>query len=236
MLQTTFLHDGWEFIRTDLEGGTIGYSKSEWLPAMVPGHVHADLVSNGVIADPHAEMNEMGCQWVDRADWSYRTTFEWSTKEGLPIRVLRFEGLDTICTVLLNGEEIAKHDNMHVPLEVDVTGKLKEGVNDLRIDFQSAIRVGEIRRLEYYMSEGLPPETDRFDERSFVRKAQYMYGWDWGPRLVSVGIWRPVRLLEFASRITDVHVQTERTEKGWKLTLDTRYEGEGELRHTFTSG
>ncbi|CAN5370520.1 glycoside hydrolase family 2 TIM barrel-domain containing protein [soil metagenome] len=236
MLHTTFLHDGWEFIRTDLEGGTVGYSKAEWLPASVPGHVHADLVANGVIADPHQEMNELGCQWVDKADWSYRTTFEWNAKDGLPNRVLRFEGLDTIVHVVLNGEKVGSSDNMHVPLEIDVSEKLREGVNDLRLDFESAIRVGEVRRLEYYAAESLPSETDRFDERSFVRKAQYMYGWDWGPRLVSCGIWRPMRLLEFASRITDVHVRTERAEEGWRLSLATTYTGEGQVRHALASG
>jgi len=76
MLQTTYLHSGWEFIERGADSRTVGTIKPEWLPAQVPGHVHLDLVANGVIADPFVRMNELGCQWVDHADCVYRTTFE----------------------------------------------------------------------------------------------------------------------------------------------------------------
>jgi beta-mannosidase len=220
MLRTTYLHSGWEFVQTDLENKKVGFSKTEWLPANVPGHVHLDLMENGIIPDPFERMNELGCQWVDQVDWSYRTTFEWSATEELPTRILRFEGLDTICTVRLNGEDIAQHDNMFVPLEVDVTDRLREGQNELRVDFQSAVRVGDERRAAYFAKEGLDDSVDRFNDRSFVRKAQYMYGWDWGPRLVSCGLWRPVSIVEYANRITDVHVHQEHHEDG-SVTLRT---------------
>jgi beta-mannosidase len=185
-----------------------------WLPATVPGHVHLDLVENGVIGHPFERMNELGCQWVDQADWSYRTTFFWKPTDGLPTRVLRFEGLDTICKITLNGVQIGEHENMFVPLEIDVSSALVEGENALQIDFQSAVRVGEERRKAYFEKDALREDTPRFEERSFVRKAQYMYGWDWGPRLVSCGIWRPVALLEFEARILDVHVTQTHLETG----------------------
>jgi beta-mannosidase len=231
MLQTTFLYSGWEFIQTEHEGKKVGYSQAEWLPAQVPGHIHLDLVANGIIADPHAQMNEAGVQWVDEANWSYRTTFAWAPSEGLDHQLLHFAGLDTVCKVLLNGNVIASHDNMHVALDIDVTGKLIEGDNELRINFQSAARVGRERRDVYFAQEGLNPEMPNFPERAFVRKAQYMSGWDWGPRLVSCGIWLPVALVEYASRILDVQIVQTHEEDSVTVEFKTEFEGEGIIVH-----
>lgn len=232
MLQTTYLHSDWEFAQTHLIGKNVGFSKTEWLPAQVPGHIHLDLMANGIIPDPHVRMNEYGCQWVDETDWSYRTRFDWTPNVDLPRRVLKFEGLDTICEIFLNGNKVAEHDNMFVPLEVDVTDLLTEGENALEIRFQSAARVGRERQAAYFEAQGLAPDTERFEERSFVRKAQYMYGWDWGPRLVSCGIWRPVTLVEFAARITDVYVRQNHRENGIvELSIQSEVEGEGQIVH-----
>lgn len=235
MLQTTYLHAGWEFAQTDLIGRKIGYSRTEWLPAQVPGHVHLDLMANGIIPDPHLQMNEMGVQWVDEVDWSYRTTFAWQPKAGLPRRTLRFDGLDTICEIFLNGTSIARHENMFVPREIDVTESLVEGENTLEVRFESAVRVGRARRQAFLEAEGLPDDVERVLDRSFVRKAQYMFGWDWGPRLVSCGIWQPVRLIEHAGRILDVHVRQRHLDDGTvELTLQSTVEGEGSVSHRLT--
>ena len=232
MIRTT-LGSGWEFVQTDLEGQKVGYSPIEWLPADVPGHVHLDLLANGVIPDPFVGMQEAGVQWVDEKDWSYRTTFAWTPKTAAPRRVLRFNALDTVCTVRLNGAEIATHDNMFTVLEVDVTDLLQEE-NELRIDFRSAVRVGNERRAAFLAANpDVPEAVERMDDRSFVRKAQYMYGWDWGPRLVSCGVWQAVELLEFAARLVDVHVvRTPDGEGGWDLTIASRVEGDGVALHT----
>lgn len=202
MRRTTYLHSGWEFADQAWQGRPPEYGESPgWLSAQVPGHVHLDLVRHGVILDPFTAMGELGCQWVDDHDWSYRTAFEWHPDPENPIRVLHFEGLDTICEVFLNDEKIAEHDNMFLPLEIDVSGKIVAGANTIRVDFQSAIRVGNERRASYFEKEGLPLDTSCFFERAFVRKAQYMFGWDWGPRLVSCGIWKPVKLIESPSPV-----------------------------------
>ena len=227
MVRTTYISSGWEFAQKGWDK-TIGTVKVPWLPAQVPGHVHLDLMANGVIDDPHKLMNEVGVQWIDQADWTYRTTFCWEQKNDLPKRVLRFDGLDTVCDVFLNDEHIAFHDNMFVPLEIDVSALLKPGANDLRVEFKSAIRIGEARRAEYFESNGLKDTVARFEERAFVRKAQYMYGWDWGPRLVSCGIWQPVALLEFAARVTDVHVSQKHHKNGTvSLSIHTEFDGTG---------
>lgn len=232
-MRKTFLHDGWAFAEKSWQDGQkLACSTLEWLPATVPGHVHADLVANGVIADPFTAMNELGCQWVDEAEFGYRTRFVWQPDPKLPRRILRFDGLDGVCTVSLNGKRIAQHDDMFMPLEIDVSDELCAGDNELRVDFESATRVGRERRASYFARENLADDIERFDERAFVRKAQYMYGWDWGPRLVSAGIWQPVSLLELAARIVDVHV-VQRHEPDGAVTLraTSTVEGEGVVVH-----
>lgn len=230
------LDSGWQF-RQLFEGP--GYPQNHagapgWLDAVVPGHVHLDLERAGVIADPFCRMLEYSARWIDFERWEYQTVFEWSPDASLPRRVLRFEGLDTVCTVSLNGTEIAHHDNMFVPLEVDVSSSLVDGANTLSIVFESPIKVGAERRKAYFEKEGLAWDTAQFDERAFVRKIQCMSGWDWGPRLISAGIWKPVRLVEFASRITQLSVHQEPLGgKKHRVWVEAEVEGDGELSVTF---
>ena len=230
-MKTTALHSDWTFRPLGLEPD---YHQPQLqrpgpMPAQVPGSVHLDLVREGVIADPFARRAEIGAAWVDGTDWSYATTFAWSPTEGAPRRVLRFAGLDTVCEVFLNGERVGASDNMFVPLEIDVTGLL-QAENDLRIDFRSAVKVGVERRRAYFEANGIPWETQWFDERAFVRKPGYMSGWDWGPRLVSCGVWGAVELLEFAGRIKEVSFLQERLESGrFRVWAEATTEGEGEL-------
>jgi beta-mannosidase len=231
-----FLHDDWQFALAPWREpeAKVACSTLEWLPARVPGHVHLDLVEQGVIADPFERMNELGCQWVDEQEVSYRTRFQFTPDASTPRRVLRFEGLDTLCRVFLNGEAIAEHRNMFVPLEVDVSDKLISGENQLEVRFDSAVKVGQKLRAEYFAEQGLAATTVRFDERSFVRKAQYMYGWDWGPRLVSAGVWRPVSLLEYSARIQDVHVTQVHADGGAVRVAARTLADPGVVVHVFS--
>src|SRR3954471_10625426 len=93
--------NNWQFCQT---------SEDVWRDAVVPGHVHVDLMCHALIEDPFVRQSESKCQWVDEADWSYRCAFQWHEKEGLPRQVIRFEGLDTVCSVWLNGNLLAEHD------------------------------------------------------------------------------------------------------------------------------
>jgi len=228
VLTRTLIDSGWEVAcpRWLVPPGRLGYSRLEWLPAEVPGHVHLDLVRAGVIAHPFGSLSELGSQWIDEERWSYRTSFRVTPRPELPRRLLRFDGLDTVASVWLDGEKVAEHDDMFVPLELDVSERLDGGTHELRVDFESALRVGRERRSRYFAAEGLPENLVRFDERAFVQKAQYMYGWDWGPRLVSAGIWQPVWLVEHGGRLLDVEVSQEHRANG-KVELGFRSEQEG---------
>ncbi|MCE9560366.1 MAG: hypothetical protein K8R88_15625 [Armatimonadetes bacterium] len=233
-MKRTFLHDNWQFRQAEQPGLPHAYGKApSWLPAQVPGYVHLDLIANDIIADPLTEMHEVGAQWVDLEDWTYRTNFAWSPDSTCPRQVLKFNGLDTVCHIFLNNSLLATSENMFIPLETDVT-TLLQPQNELEIRFQSPVKVGEQRREEYFAIEGLISETPNFEDRAFLRKAQYMFGWDWGPRLASCGIWRSVELQEFEGRILSFTLHQERLENGsFRVWSDTAVEGSGRLTTQF---
>lgn len=217
------LNTGWRFreLPSDHLSPTLPLP---WLPALVPGHIHDDLVRAGVIPDPFRRMNERGVQWVDETDWEYETHFEWDGEAG-DTRI-RFEGLDTVAEVYLNGRLLGTSECMFRAAEFPAEGYLKTGSNALRVVLRSARRVGRERQENWQLSgeDTMPRAWNVWDERSFVRKAQYMYGWDWGPELASCGIWRPVHLVRVpVARLT-----------GWRH--DVVFQADGSATVRFEAG
>lgn len=156
--------------------------------ATIPGTVHTDLFENQLIPDPFFGANEKQLQWIENKNWEYETTFSLSEKEISNENIeLEFEGLDTYATVYLNGKIVLEADNMFRKWIISAKNHLKKGKNHLKIVFQSAVQKGkeEAEKLSYTLPE---------KERVFVRKAQYQFGWDWGPRFVTAGIWKKVQL------------------------------------------
>ena len=180
------LNGEWYFSR----GGS-----GEWLPAKVPGTVHRDLLRHGLLPEPFYGKNEEKIQWVEDEDWEYKTTFV-VTAEQLKrdAAELFFEGLDTYADVYLNGALLLKADNMFVGYKLPVKHLLREGENRLHVYFHSPIR----QTLPQWRSNGFdyPADNDHRKEHLsvFTRKAPYSYGWDWGIRMVTSGVWRPVSL------------------------------------------
>ena len=171
--------------------------------ATVPGTVHTDLLNNGVIEDPFYRLNEEKVQWIDKKDWVYQSVFDISEKEfEKHHHEIKFEGLDTYANVVLNDTLILKSDNMHRTYIVDVKPFLKNGKNHLKIILESPIKKGlELyNNLNYKIPVSANDQAETGEVESgkrvsvFTRKAAYHYGWDWGPRLVTSGIWRPITL------------------------------------------
>jgi beta-mannosidase len=162
--------------------------EQKWLTATVPGTVHLDLMNNKIISDPYKDENEKKVQWIESEDWDYQTSFTVSAKELENQNIdLVFNGLDTFSEIYLNGKLLRKTDNMFRKWEIPVKQNLKIGENLLQIKFKSSVNVGKelAKKVPFTMPES---------PRSFVRKAQYQFGWDWGPRLVTAGIWKDVKL------------------------------------------
>lgn len=186
------LHNDWRFRQANSE---------IWHPAEVPGTVHTDLMRNRIIDDPFYRLNERGVQWVDKEDWMYETVLVPSADElGAENQEIVFKGLDTYADVYLNHQRLASTDNMHREWRCNVKGILKEGNNLLEVYFHSPIKINvpKFDALPYRHNTG--PDHSRmgglFDKTisPFARTAGFEYGWDWGPRLVTSGIWRPVYL------------------------------------------
>ncbi len=199
------LNSGWIF----REAG-----KTEWRKATVPGVVHTDLLENKLIEDPFYRDNEKDLQWIGKTDWEYQTTFQIS-KEVLKRENidLLFEGLDTYANVYLNEKEILNTDNMFRRWRVGVKDSVKPGENVLRIKFRSPINeiLPRMSKLDYQ----LPASNDQGEKTSpYTRKAPYQFGWDWGPRFVTSGIWKPIMLQTWDdARIENLHIKQRKLSK-----------------------
>jgi beta-mannosidase len=194
------LNSGWEF--RQLPGAT-ATENSVWRPAQVPGSVHLDLLHNNLIPDPFFRDNEAKLQWIEDADWEYRTTLQ--APPDLLARKnidLVFEGLDAYAEVFLNDKLVLTADNMFREWRVPVKSLLKPGANQLRIVFPSPIKAAaKIAAPDKWR------EQTHTEEKTYIRKAAFEYGWDWGPRFVTSGIWRPARLEAWdAARISNLHI------------------------------
>jgi beta-mannosidase len=159
-----------------------------WYEAEVPGTVHTDLLNNKLIPDPFIGDNEKKVQWVENEDWVYTTTFTPAPQILLKQHVeLVFDGLDTYAKVYLNNQLIIEADNMFRQWRANVKSLLKAQSNELKIVFASAVKHDDS------LAKLNPIKLAGENNRMYSRKAQYQYGWDWGPRLVTCGIWKPVR-------------------------------------------
>jgi beta-mannosidase len=216
-----FLHSGWRF----REAG-----KGEWRPATVPGCVHTDLLANKLIEDPFYRDDEPKLQWIGKTNWEYQTVFD------VPTDVLRrehvelvFEGLDTYAAVTLNGSALIEADNMFRTWRVDAKRLLKPGANTMHILFRSP--VNEILPVMAKMGYQLPAPNDQGEKTSpLTRKAPYQYGWDWGPRFVTSGVWRPVSLEAWDSaRVESLRVvQNQLGKDSAQLTAEVEVVSTGE--------
>ncbi|MCX6309155.1 MAG: glycoside hydrolase family 2 protein [Bacteroidia bacterium] len=203
------INAGWKFKQSD---------STNWYKAQVPGCVHTDLLNNKLIEDPYYRTNERKLQWIDKVNWEYETKFNLSedyiAKDKLE---LDFKGLDTFADVYLNGTKVLSSDNMFCEWMVDVKSVAKQGQNFLQVRFQSPVNKG----LELQKSYGifLPSVNDQAENGGlskdqlvspFIRKAPYHFGWDWGPRFVTSGIWKPVYIRAWNEvKIEDFYVKQQ---------------------------
>jgi beta-mannosidase len=222
MLQATPLTEGWVLRHPEGAGGA--------LPAGVPGCVHTDLLAAGLIPDPFLGRNETEVAWVGRREWTYeRDLVAGSPHEQTD---LVFDGLDTVAEILLDGRPLGRTRNMHRSYRFDVTGLSGR----LTVRFASAYTEAEAVRGRLGERPGAYAEPYQY-----VRKMACSFGWDWGPTLVTAGIWRPVRLehwstarlarvrplvtVEEGTGLVELLVDVERTRVEAPLTVEARVGG-----------
>jgi beta-mannosidase (EC 3.2.1.25) len=215
-VETLRLDDGWQFSQT---------GKNQWYDTEVPGSVQRDLIRHGVLPDPYFGTNENVVQWPEKEDWDFKKSFTLSDEQlNHDDALLFFEGLDTHADVFLNGSRILQSQNMFVGHKISVKNLLRKGENNLYIRFFSPIT----RMLPAAATAGFdyPADNDHGTPKLSVysRKAPYQFGWDWGMRLVQMGIWKPVTLTFYdKARIDDFFVkQTSVTKE--KAIIDNQIE------------
>lgn len=205
-----------------------------WLSAKVPGTVHTDLFANKKIPDPFYGNNEKQLQWIENEDWEYKTVFSISTNELVQSHIeLQFDGLDTYAKVFVNDSLVLVADNMFRSWKVDVKKYVHIGKNKLNIVFESAVKKGkeEAKKLSYTLPG---------DEKVFTRKAQYQYGWDWGPRYVTCGIWKDVKLITWNElkvngvRFIQDSIINETAYTRFEFDFVSDFDGEVSLSNYFT--
>ena len=180
---TLTLDAGWEFQDT----------AGLWRAAEVPGCIHTDLLTHGLISNPFEAVNEGEVEWVEHRDWRYRRLLTTPPEEGE--WALEFEGLDTHAEVQINGRTVLIANNMHRAWRLPVAELGLTGQDTLEVVFRSPVEVGQSLLEASPLSIPVSNEARPIGQQNsvFSRKAQYHFGWDWGPRLVTSGIWKPVR-------------------------------------------
>jgi len=225
-LQRLDLNGEWRFRLKNRNGveSQITENLDQWMQAEVPGTVHTDLMTLDKIPDPFFGDNEYKVQWVGEADWEYARSFH-ITQDCLEQQNIDLvcEGLDTLATIFINDQEIAQCRNMFITHRFPIKNYLKPGENEICIRFDSPlVCTRELEQLHGKLTE------IRHSHRMYLRKAQYSFGWDWGPMLPTSGIWRPIYLEGYNSiRIADVSVKTfSCTSNVAKLEIEAVLEGE----------
>ena len=202
------LHDGWTVSGADVRD----------IPAVVPGCVHTDLLAAGLIEDPYLDDNEAKVAWIGRTDWVYETTFH-ADPDGERVDLV-CAGLDTVASVMLNDIEVGRTANMHRGYRFDVRSALRSGENSLRIRFDSAYSYAESHQQRLGDRPNAYPEPF-----NFIRKMACNFGWDWGPTLVTAGIWQDIglhtwRVARLASVVPQVRVADGVAVVDVRITLD----------------
>lgn len=186
------LNNGWQFHQ---QNDTNSYQ------ATVPGTVHTDLMNNHRIPDPYFGGNEDSLQWIGDKTWIYHTTFTTNPQIlAQDIIQLKLYGLDTWADVYLNDSLILEANNMYRQWILDVKSLLQPH-NTLKVVFHPATTKNSQQAATVPWT--LP------QERGWSRKAPYHFGWDWGPRFVTCGIWQPVVVEGFSNpRLNNIQITT----------------------------
>jgi beta-mannosidase len=173
------------------------------IPALIPGSTYTNLLANGAIPDPFFGENNGKVQWVADKTWHFERTFrvpdDLRSKQNIE---LACHGLDTLATIELNGHRLGATNNMFRTWTFDIKPHLRPGTNHLRISFDPLADYVKQQRAAYQQKYGI----DLPNERSWVRKGPYMWGWDWCRPILTQGIWKKIEILGYDTRIADLAV------------------------------
>ena len=178
----------WEELAMGPEKNALVLQKEDgWLKANLPCDVHMPLIAANIIKEPLESDNYHQCEWIEEKSWWFKKVFTLN-QEFLKGDVLELtlESLDAEADILLNGTYLGHQKSTFYPFTMDVKEYLRSGENVLMVRLSSGLEyysdsdLGSIKK--FVCTEHIRGYMDRGDaRRAFVRKPQYVYGWDWGP-------------------------------------------------------
>lgn len=176
------------------------YDNDKWMDCMVPSEVHQSLLEWGIIDNPYQQGNVLKCRWIEDCVWYYRKTFEVEPEDTDKNILLRFECLDYDARIYLNQKEIGTHKNVFYPLELDITGQVKCGENELIVKLDCGLHQLSEKPIKKYFNS-IATTDMLLHKRLWMRKPQFETAWDWSNRLINVGIQGNVELIISSSAI-----------------------------------
>ncbi len=218
-MKKTKLDGLWALKPKEIEDNKFGITIDKTYSMIIPGDLYSALIEKEIIPDPYYGRNELDILFLGRGEWEIRREFEYNT--GGKKVFLRLEKLDTTATLYLNGKKVSEYDNIHRIYYTDITSYLKKGTNAISFVFHSAEKIAIKRNssLEYPIPCSLYPNGS--PHRNLVRKTQCAAGWDWGPCIMTSGIYTSPILIETDSVILkDVTVTLEKKNRKWKLNYE----------------
>ncbi|KAK7092217.1 beta-mannosidase-like [Littorina saxatilis] len=223
-------------VRQDLTGVWTVFNNATGLSVQgrVPGTMYTALRDKDVIHDPYYRDNNIRMAWIGHENWTYARTFEVSSAMAQSQSVLLVaQGIDTVSTVVINGQHVGSTDNMFVTYTWEVKPYIKPGNNTIQLAFQSATEYARKQAASYPYD--VPPDCYHAAEHgechvNFIRKAQCSFAWDWGPSFPTQGIWKPIYLVAFNSAILDqttLEVLPGPSGQGWVLKTRSYFRTSG---------
>jgi len=184
--------DDWELLDFDPGKGDANSDAEGWMPVPAPGDTYLALIAAGRLDHPFKARNEDAAAWVRDREWWWRTTFVAPSPSPDTVTELVFDGLDTFASIYLDGGLLGRTDNMFRRYAFDISERLRPGEQHrLTIRFDPPALAVIDRPLPVWSAF-----TDRVSrsKRNQMRKAQFGWGWDWGPDLPTVGVWKAARI------------------------------------------
>jgi beta-mannosidase len=224
------LNDGWEVLHKPLAWGVekaerVLEESAGWLKADLPCDIHMPLIEQGIIRDPVDALYSFDCEWTEAESWWFRKTF--AVDEALleqEIVELTMNCLDAAADVFLNGQLVGHHRSVHYPFTAEIKNKLKRSGNCLLVRITSGAEEYSQAQISPFAASVSTTPRRGDARRVFLRKPQYVFGWDWGPRVVTCGLAGDVELRAYSGMaVRGCHAYTASIRDG-NATLRLRLE------------
>ena len=216
------LNGDWKLVAARVEENNYGIAGGSDSRITIPGSVQDALIDQAIVPDPYYGCNELETLFIGRSDWNISRSFELDY-DASKHYILHLSKVDTVADLYINGALVASFDNEHRIFDLDVTGFLQNGTNEIEFRFTSSEKLAMKRASE--LDHPAPCSRYKYDSpnRNLVRKAQCNAAWDWGLCLQTIGIHEDVLLYE----CSDVYFKSfsaipKRRKDDWEVQIKAR--------------